>query len=116
MRYNLYMHRGPALLYLIYHEKMGAFKVGINDISNTRYSRHRHNGWKMVDYWYFDSIMIARKVERIVLSNMKDKIKNEGFVDKKDMPQGGYTETFDAKKMTSTQAKIIINKVIRNLL
>ena len=32
------------------------------------------------------------------------------------MPQGGYTETFDAKKMTSTQAKIIINKVIRNLL
>ena len=110
------MHRGPALLYLIYHEKFGAFKVGINDIGNTRYPSHRSNGWTMVKYWYFDSIMVARKVERLVLSRMKDKTKSEGFVDKQDMPQGGYTETFDAKKITSRQAKAIINKVIRNML
>jgi hypothetical protein len=32
------------------------------------------------------------------------------------MPQGGYTETFDADKITSRQAKSIINKVIRNML
>jgi len=110
------MHRGPALLYLIYHEKFGAFKVGINDIGNTRYHTHRSNGWKIVEYWYFDSIMIARKVERIVLSKMKSKTKSKGFVDKQDMPQGGYTETFNAKKITSKQAKSIINKVIRNML
>lgn len=95
---------------------MGAFKVGVNDISNTRYSRHKHNGWKIVEYWYFDSIMIARKAERIVLSRMKNKTKSEGFVNKENMPQGGYTETFDAKKITSRQAKIIINQVIRNMI
>ena len=113
MRYNLYMHRTPALLYLIYHEKLRAFKVGINNIGNSRYLAHRSNGWKIVDYWYFDSITIARKVERIVLSRMKDKTKSEGFVDKHYMPQGGYTETFDADKITSRGAKIIINKVIK---
>lgn len=59
---------------------------------------------------------MARKVERIVLSKMKDKTKSEGFVDKQDMPQGGYTETFDADKITSRGVKIIINKVIRNIL
>ena len=59
--------------------------------------------------------MIARKVEKIVLSKMKDKTKGKGFVSKEDMPQGGYTETFDANKITSRGAKIIINKVIRNL-
>jgi hypothetical protein len=116
MRYNLYMHRTPALLYLIYHERLRAFKVGINNIGNSRYSAHRLNGWKIVDYWYFDSIVIARKVERIVLSRMKDKTKGSGFVDKQDMPQGGYTETFDADKITSRGVKIIINKVIRNLI
>jgi hypothetical protein len=110
------MHRTPALLYLIYHEKLRAFKVGINNIGNSRYLAHRSNGWKIVDYWYFDSITIARKVERIVLSRMKDKTKSEGFVDKYYMPQGGYTETFDADKITSRGVKIIINKVIRNLL
>jgi hypothetical protein len=109
------MHRGPALLYLIYHEKFGAFKVGINDIGNTRYPTHRSNGWKIVKYWYFDSITIARKVERIVLSKMKSKTKSEGFVSKEDMPQGGYTETFDAKKITSRGVKIIINKVIKDI-
>jgi hypothetical protein len=116
MRYNLYMHRTPALLYLIYHEKLRAFKVGINNIGNSRYLAHRSNGWKIVDYWYFDSITIARKVERIVLSRMKDKTKSEGFVDKHYMPQGGYTETFDADKITSRGVKIIINKIVRNLL
>lgn len=110
------MHKTPALLYLIYHEKLRAFKVGINNIGNSRYLAHKTNGWKIVDYWYFDSIMIARKVERLVLSRMKDKTKSEGFVDKQNMPQGGYTETFDAKKITSRQAKSIINKVIRNML
>ena len=110
------MHRTPALLYLIYHEKLRAFKVGINNIGNSRYLAHKTNGWKIVDYWYFDSITIARKVERIVLSRMKDKTKSEGFVDKQYMPQCGYTETFDADKITSRGVKIIINKVIRNLL
>jgi hypothetical protein len=110
------MHRTPALLYLIYHEKLRAFKVGINNIGNSRYIAHKTNGWKIVDYWYFDSIMIARKVEKIVLSRMKDKTKGKGFVDKEYMPQGGYTETFDADKITSRGVKIIINKVIRNLL
>jgi hypothetical protein len=47
---------------------------------------------------------------------MKSKTKSEGFVGKEDMPQGGYTETFDAKKITSRGVKIIINKAIRNLL
>ena len=110
------MHRTPALLYLIYHEKLRAFKVGINNIGNSRYLAHKTNGWKIVDYWYFDSIAMARKVERIVLSRMKDKTKSEGFVDKQYMPQGGYTETFDADKITSRGVKIIINKVIRNIL
>jgi hypothetical protein len=109
------MHRTPSLLYLIYHEKLRAFKVGINNIGNSRYIAHKTNGWKIVDYWYFDSIMIARKVEKIVLSRMKDKTRGKGFVSKEDMPQGGYTETFDANKITSRGAKIIINKVIRNL-
>jgi hypothetical protein len=47
---------------------------------------------------------------------MKSKTRSEGFVSKEDMPQGGYTETFDADKITSRGVKIIINKAIRNLL
>ena len=84
-------------------------------MGNTRYPTHRSNGWKIVEYWYFDSTTIARKIERIVLSKMKSKTKSEGFVSKEDMPQGGYTETFDAKKITSRGVKIIINKVVKDI-
>jgi hypothetical protein len=50
-RYNVFMER--AILYLIYSPALRAFKIGISNLSNRRYSQHRVKGWTIVKYWYF---------------------------------------------------------------
>jgi predicted GIY-YIG superfamily endonuclease len=102
-----------SILYLIYNKDLNSFKIGIGDILGNRYKTHRRQGWVLVKYWYFSDRAKALAVEKAVLKKLRKVTKSDHYLDKKDMPNGGYTETFDAKKMTKKQILRLINKTIK---
>jgi len=102
------------VLYLIYHKGFRAIKIGISDISGKRYAKHRQNGWILIKYWYFFERDKARQIESIVLTILRNKY--GVFLTKADMPNGGYTETFDADKVSRKSVIRMINKTIKECL
>jgi Txe/YoeB family toxin of Txe-Axe toxin-antitoxin module len=110
-RYNVFMER--AILYLIYSPALRAFKIGISNLSNRRYSQHRVKGWTIVKYWYFKDRDTAKKVESVVLNTLRNKFPTV-HLKKEDMPQHGYTEAFSTRVISSKKVIALINKEIKN--
>jgi len=110
-RYNIFMER--AILYLIYSPAFRAFKIGISNLSNRRYSQHRVKGWTIVKYWYFQDRDIAKKIESGILKNLRNKFPT-AHLNKEDMPQHGYTEAFSTKVISSKKVIALINKEIKS--
>jgi len=102
-----------AILYIIYSPIHKAIKIGISDISGKRFAAHRTKGWKLVCYWHFFERDKARAVESLVIQTLRKK--HKPFVSKEDMPQNGYTETFDASKVTKKGLIRMVNKAIKTL-
>ena len=100
-----------AVLYILYSPAHKAIKVGISDISGRRFASHRTKGWILVSYWHFFERDKARAVESLVVHTLTTK--HGHFLDKADMPQGGYTETFDASKITRRGLIRMVNKAIK---
>ena len=100
-----------AILYIIYSPIHKAIKIGISDISGKRFASHRTKGWKLVCYWHFFERDKARAIESLVIQTLRKK--HKPFVSKEDMPQNGYTETFDASKLTKKGLIRMVNREIR---
>jgi hypothetical protein len=100
-----------AILYVLYSKEYHAVKIGIADIANSRFKAHRTKGWKVVAYWHFFERYKARAVETIVLNTLRDRYGY--FLSKEQMPYGGYTETFDANKVTRRMIIRMVNKAIK---
>jgi hypothetical protein len=101
----------PTILYIVYHPNHDAIKVGIGDISGKRLKAHKTKGWKMVCYWYFQNRRDAKRVESIVVQTLRERYGH--YLDKTDMPYGGYTETFNARKIKKKSLIRMVNKAIR---
>ncbi len=99
-----------AILYIIYSPIHKAIKIGISDISGKRFAAHRQNGWLLVAYWHFFERDKARAVESLVIQTLRKKYKP--FLSKEDMPQNGYTETFDANKVSKKGLIRLVSKSI----
>lgn len=106
VKYNRHM----TILYILYSPRYKAIKIGISDVSGRRYASHRQKGWVLIKYWCFSERDQARAVETIVLNTLREK--HGHFLNKSDMPQGGYTETFDASKITRRGLIRMVNKAI----
>ena len=102
-----------AILYILYSPLHKAIKVGISDISGKRFAAHRTKGWVLVSYWHFFERDKARAVESLVLDTLRNRYGY--FLDKSDMPQNGYTETFDASKVTRKMLIRMVNKAIKDV-
>jgi hypothetical protein len=102
-----------TLLYILYSPIHKAIKVGISDVSGRRFASHRTKGWILIKYWAFSERDKARAVESIVLNTLKKK--HKPFLSKEDMPQGGYTETFDASKISRRSLTLMVNKAIKSI-
>ena len=100
-----------TILYIIYHEGFDAIKIGIGDITGRRYRQHRTKGWKLVSYWYFKNRGEAKRVESLVVNTLRQRY--GVFLDKSDMPQNGYTETFNARKIRKKTLIRMVNKAIK---
>ena len=105
------MPMSPSILYIIYHPEYHAIKIGIGDITGKRFRQHKTKGWELVCYWYFQNRAGARRVESLVLQTLRKKYKP--YLNKEDMPQGGYTETFDASKITRKGLIRMVNRAIK---
>jgi hypothetical protein len=103
-----------TLLYLIYSPSLRAFKIGIANLSNRRYSEHRVKGWMLIKYWYFQDRGLAKNVESEVLKVLRNKFPKAHLV-KEDMPQHGYTESFSSQAISSKNVIKIINKCIKSI-
>lgn len=99
-----------TLLYILYSPIYKAIKIGISDVSGRRFASHRQKGWVVIKYWWFSERDQARAVESLVLDTLRTKYGH--FLDKADMPQGGYTETFDASKITRRGLVRMVNNAI----
>ena len=102
-----------AILYILYSPLHKAIKIGISDISGRRFASHRTKGWILIKYWHFFERDRARAVESLVVNTLTKKYGS--FLDKADMPQGGYTETFDASKITRKGLVRMVNKAIKDV-
>ena len=102
-----------TLLYILYSPLYKAVKIGISDVSGRRFASHRTKGWILIKYWWFSERDKARTVESLVVQTLTKKYGN--FLDKADMPQGGYTETFDASKVTRRGLIRMVNRAIKDL-
>ena len=100
-----------AILYILYNPVYKAVKVGISDITGRRFASHRTKGWILIKYWHFFERDKARAVETLVLNTLRGRYGH--FLDKADMPQNGYTETFDASKITRKALIRMVNKAIK---
>jgi hypothetical protein len=103
-----------TLLYILYSPVHKAIKIGISDVSGRRFAAHRTKGWILIKYWSFSERDRARAIETTVLNILRQK--HGYFLDKSDMPQGGYTETFDASKITRKGLIRMVNKASKDLL
>jgi hypothetical protein len=107
VKYNRHM----TLLYILYSPVYKAVKIGISDVSGRRFASHRTKGWILIKYWWFSERDQARAVESLVVNTLTKKYGS--FLDKADMPQGGYTETFDASKITRKGLIRMVNRAIK---
>jgi hypothetical protein len=101
-----------AILYILYNPVHRAVKVGISDISGKRYASHRGKGWLLVYYWHFSERDKARAVESVVLKTLRERYGY--YLSKEQMPQGGFSETFDASKVTRRMLIRMVNKAIKS--
>jgi hypothetical protein len=102
-----------AILYILYSPIHKAVKIGISDISGKRFASHRTKGWILVSYWHFFERDKARAVESIVLNTLRERYGY--YLNKEQMPQNGYTETFDANKVTKRMLIRMVNKAIKSV-
>ena len=100
-----------AVLYILYNPLHKAVKVGISDISGRRFASHKQKGWILIKYWHFFERDKARAIETIVLNTLRNRYGY--YLSKEDMPQNGYTETFDASKVTRRALIRMVNKAIK---
>lgn len=107
-------NKDMTILYILYNPVYRAVKIGISDISGKRFASHRAKGWILIKHWTFFRRDEARAVEALVLNTLRAKYGH--FLDKDDMPQGGYTETFDASKITRRGLIRIVNNAIKQSL
>jgi hypothetical protein len=111
VKYNGTMEE--AVLYVLYNPVYKAVKIGISDISGRRFKAHRTKGWILIKYWHFFERDKARAVESLVLNTLRGRYGH--FLDKEDMPQSGYTETFDASKISRKALIRMVNKAIKEV-
>jgi hypothetical protein len=102
-----------TLLYILYSPVYKAVKIGISDVSGRRFASHRTKGWILIKYWAFSERDKARAVETIVVQTLTNRYGH--YLSKEDMPQGGYTETFDASKITRRGLIRMVNRAIKDL-
>lgn len=110
----------PGYLYLITHIDLNAHKIGIGNYErarqyNDRLKQHAKAGWTLFRRIDFESTEDAFKVEQLTLKWLRDVRTLPQYLGKKDMPQGGSSETVDASEIDLAQIWKAVNQIGKDL-
>jgi recombinational DNA repair protein (RecF pathway) len=94
----------PSYIYLIKHSKFVALKIGIANSNKVRdrLDKHQENGWVLINKKALKTGAKARKVELGCLNYLRIERNLPIHMLPKHMPQGGWTETVDARKIRAS--------------
>ena len=96
-----YDFNSPGILYLLTNLELESHKVGITNINarEKRLDKHAKEGWITYETWLFENGNSAFDVEQKVLVWLREELRLPIHLSKKQMPQGGFTETVDAQEI-----------------
>ena len=97
-------YAAPAFLYLMVNLDLGATKIGVGNHKTrvNRIAEHERNGWKLEKRIELNTGDIAFAVEQATLLWIRDDLGLKPCLTPKQMPQGGYTETFDTQSLENS--------------
>lgn len=104
----------PSHLYLMINGSLQSIKVGIsnNNSNQNRIKRHQKYGWELVSRYEFKTGKEAIELENAVLQWLRKTKHLKTHLSPELMPQGGFSETFDATEISHSE----IDRFIRSLL
>ncbi|MEU1077232.1 MULTISPECIES: hypothetical protein [unclassified Streptomyces] len=90
-------------------------QVGIGGTAgrNERVSQHRRSGWVLAQDWHFATGAEAHAVEQAVLQQLREA--GHGPYLSRDIMPNGWTETFDADRITSSTLAATVETHIARL-
>ena len=91
----------PGLLYLITQDQLMSHKIGITNIDakEKRLEKHINLGWRVFKTRVFEDGNQAYEVEQGILVWLRTELAIPIFLNSKQMPQGGWTETVEASEI-----------------
>ena len=106
-----------SYLYLITHKDFVAHKVGIANLTNSKYQdrlyRLKKEGWEKVQVWNFEDGSKIIEIETSIFKILRKDLGIPKFLAKEQMKNGGETETMDAELISLPDLKRIINNCIK---
>jgi hypothetical protein len=104
------IHEAGSTVYLIHESKLGAMKVGVGNVR--RIEAHSKKGWAVLRTWEFETVQLAYKAEKALLTHVREELGLPEYLDKSTMPQGGYTETFSADDFSDYSATKLFQELL----
>ena len=97
-------YAAPAFLYLMVNPDLGATKIGVGNHKTrvNRIAEHERFGWSLEKRIELGTGDIAFAVEQATLLWIRDDLGLKPCLTSKQMPQGGYTETFDTQSLDNS--------------
>ena len=103
-------YKQPAVLYLITHSELNAFKIGIQTYNSNRILTHARKGWEVHELWGVKTGKIAREIEQESKVRLRKEFLANGTVDAEIMTAGGHTETFLTAEVSIQTAQVVIGE------
>lgn len=106
---------GPAIIYLLAHEELGAHKLGITGVATKRLANFKNDGWQVFRTIPMINGAAAWTVEQRVLTTLTSEGVGTSFLSRVAMPRGGYTETIDAEALSLLDLEHLVRQEIAKL-
>jgi hypothetical protein len=95
--------REPGVVYLIGHDHLDSFKIGVMNLASERLEHHENEGWYSIQTWEFKLGQRAEEVEQQVLDWWRDDLEAAESVVYSLMPRGGHTETVSRRVLSASE-------------
>ncbi|MFC8452160.1 hypothetical protein [Kitasatospora sp. NPDC057223] len=106
-KYGLHL-AAPALVYVILSPDRATRKIGICGTNSSRIAVHRRHGWTEEFHIRVESGEEAFRIEQGVLRHIRKTLNVPARLGESEMPQGGWTETFDAEMVSIAATKHLV--------
>jgi DNA-directed RNA polymerase subunit RPC12/RpoP len=105
----------PTYYYIMKHEQLEAIKVGIGNVNRRqdRIKTHIREGWQLFYSFELDNGELALQLEQEVLSWLRQELHMPIYLSKKEMPQGGWTETVSADGITVLEIRAKFEEIFK---